>query len=114
MTLTPDTTMALSSGHTEGGVLAWEVDLGTSVWPLGSPCTFGFQDPVWQVLWVSPCLGTASLGTPSTLPLGWNPLGCVSVSDFFPIPGRSLSQQTQTVCGKQFSVTMPPPGGSIP
>lgn len=111
--LTPDT-MTLSSGYTAGNGLAWEGDSGTSVWPLGFPGTFGFQGPVWQVLWVSPCLGTAFLGTPSTLPPGWNPLGCVSVSDFYPSPGRSLSQQTQTGCGKQYSVIMSPPGGSIP
>lgn len=70
-------------------------------------CIFGFQGPVWQVLWVSPCLGTASLGTLSTLPPGWNPQGCVSVSNSYPAWG-SLSQQHQTGYGKQDLVTVSP------
>ena len=36
-----------------------------------------YKGPAWQGSWVSPCLGTASLGTLSTLHLGWSLQGCV-------------------------------------
>lgn len=100
--LTPDSSV-LSSGHTECGSMGRRT-LGLLSGLRSSPGTFGFQGPAWQASWVSPCLGTASLGTLSTLPPGWSPPGCVSASDFYPNSGESLSQQTQTGCGKQYLV----------
>lgn len=82
---------AWSSSQDTQQVAWWhgEADAGISVWPPGAPQgTFGFQGHVWQVLWVLPCLGTASLGTLSTLLPGWNLQGCVSVSNFYPAPGE--------------------------
>ena len=80
--------------HLGGGGGNDQTVVGTSLGPRtcwSSLGIFEFQGPSWQGSWVSPCLGTASLGTLSTPHLGWSLQGCVSVSYFYSAPGRTPS-----------------------